>query len=179
MKFFIKLFSLIFFLSLTDSGMAKECNDSFVYAKMSKAIRPLNKKYHMSSCGIGGTWDDGFTSLELMLDRHGDKLTKDQARELIIDCAQTFISSMNKETKISPHLKNFPITFKNVSLIIINYDYSGNYVTYPYISSISLTSDSGYISYKMVDPIDHCKFVSRETESYDEALNILNKKKNF
>lgn len=167
----------LFFLSilfLMQGCLMAKCEDQLVYSIMIKAIKPLEIEYNMERCGIGGAYDKGFHSLDLMLCRYGDKLTKNEARRIIIDCVNKFIQSINQDKKIQSQLKDYPITVKNVSLIIVNYDKNKNDVFHPYINGISF--NNGEIIYTTRDPNNKYKFVSEEIETYEEALSIVKKK---
>lgn len=170
MKYFFVMIWSVFLIGIQGYLMAN-CNDQLVYSSMINAIKPSEKKYNMERCGIGGAYDKGFHSLDLTLNRYGKKLTKEEARRIIIDCVDSFIDILNHDEKIRSELRDSPISVKNVSLIIINYETNKSDVFHPYINGISFIN--GKIIYYTRDPKNKYKFISEERESYEEALAIL------
>lgn len=162
------LFTPLYFMHATSS-------DQIVYAAMRKAIKPLEKKYHLSSCGIGGAYKEGYKSLNLMLSRDGDSLNKEQARRLIIACLEEYINNLNADIKIKPYMKEFPISFKSITLTILNHDKFHNEIYHPSIGGIGF--NAGEIIYTTYDPNDIYTYSSEETETYEEALAILKAEK--
>lgn len=148
-------------------------DDQLVYDSMLKSIKPIERKYQISSVGTGitaGGEGEGFKVLSITLQRCGKKMGKEEARELIISVVDEFIAELNKDVTIKPFLKDFPLSYKNVDVTIVNYDELGADVYHPFIGGI--TAVAGSILYNTHEPNSY-KDASREEETYEQASAIV------
>ncbi len=139
----------------------------------------LNEKYHLLAISTGSTNDRGdsdadpenikFTILSMYYNRYGPGSDNiDEAREMILDCAQEFLKKINDTPDFRPDMKVYPFKAKNISLAIFNYEKDGTPIRFPYISTISLSG--GKISYNSYGDKIVLPFVREITETYEEAL---------
>ncbi|MFI5344064.1 MAG: hypothetical protein ACHQUC_07580 [Chlamydiales bacterium] len=148
-------------------------DDQLVYDSMLKSIKPIEKKYQVYTVGTGldgGSEGEGFRVLSITLERRGEKMKKEEARKLIVAVVDEFIVELNKDVKIKPYLKDFPLSYNNVEVTIVNYDDSGADVYNPFIES--MTADSGNICYGILE-LNSNKYASREKETFEQASAIV------
>ena len=49
------------------------------------------------------------------------KLSIEQAREILVDCVQEFLTEINSNEEIRPYLENFPFTSKNIHIALLTF----------------------------------------------------------
>lgn len=171
MKLFVILF-LVYFVSIGPlHAFFGISNDELIYNSMLKSIKPIEKRHRISSSGLGvaGTTREGVRLLRISLERRGKKLTKEEARKLMLSIIEEFVDGMNRDPKFKSNISDYPISDKSLSIILINFDESGMDVYHPFIGEITF---AGCISYNTYQPNSYNE-VSKEEETYEEALAIV------
>ena len=102
--------------------------------------------------------------------------TKEELRKLFISLAQEMVNQVQLHPEIEPFLKKAPFGIENTHIIIYNYDSKGRNLQDPQISTADISE--GIITYRTTDPEDHYRFKNRIKETYEEALQELQKDKN-
>lgn len=134
----------------------------------------IEKKYKIKPGGTGISMPGGIVR-NLGLAYHLRKeLSKEQLRELTVLFAEELLHQINSNEDIQPFLVKRPFTIENVSIIIHNHDKKGFSLYDPEIS-VSHLAD-GVIEYKTDDPEDEFKYKNRYEETYEQALQLIQKK---
>lgn len=141
------------------------------HVKVADAIRVevgdrLEKKHHIRIVGDYAALFDKINELGFRFQAVGP-LTKDQLREILVDCVEDLVRTVNEKEGISQYLGVDPFTYKQVNIAIFLSDAQGRWLYYPYIEIASaghgqlcfLTKEDGVPGYK-----------TEETEDYQEAL---------
>ncbi len=129
----------------------------------------LSQRYNMKCTGFGGGWcGDKILSLVFTIHR---TVEKGEARVMLVDCVQGFISNVNSNEALKPYLDGLVFTEKNIRLTIFVKDSQGSRVYYPDICVFG--SVEGGISYKFQSPEKKYGYVAKEHETFQEALSIL------
>ncbi|MBA2726769.1 MAG: hypothetical protein H0U49_01165 [Parachlamydiaceae bacterium] len=103
-------------------------------------------------------------------------LTKDEGRKLLITCKEELLSAINLNTKLLPYLQPSPFTQANVEIFIFSYHPDGKSTYYPEIGVFSAWN--GIIKFETDAPGMKAGFFTEETESYEDALEIVHSQLN-
>ena len=95
-----------------------------------------------------------------------------KGRKLIIYCAQKFLHNINSNKEIRPYLYSSPFGFKDIDIALYFNDKDS--LKKNTLNTISMFY--GKISYDVSDEVAVLKTI--HTESYEEALKIVEKEKN-
>ena len=98
-------------------------------------------------------------------------LSKERLRIIIIDCVEEFLTLINANEQLRPHLKNYPFTTKEIEIEIFVVDATGRNVYDPEIMLAS--SYSGKIWYETVDKDAKFGYKTSTSEDYETALKIV------
>lgn len=147
-------------------------DDKQVYSFMNIEGQKMEQKYHMNLVGIGVGGMDEVGLMSLAFHRNGEPLNESGARKLAVNCIQDFLASINASEELRPLLKQFPFKPENVDIGIINYDQAGFDRFFPHIGTISCSS--GKIGY-LTDEPDNYRYKTKKYETFEEALEILQK----
>lgn len=134
----------------------------------------LSKRHHMSLFGEKGGLADCVNILGLSFQIKGP-LTKDQLREILIDCVEEFLAAINGNEKLRPHLKNYPFTPKELDISLYIQGSNGEDIYDPEIGTAGAWG--GKLEYKTDDPDNIFVYKSRFEEDYQTALDIVRGKK--
>ncbi len=155
-----------------DFGFSPRSKMDIVTDKLIKRVgERLCEKHGMYMAGTGGGAPKGkLDHITVMLGRNGGPISKEQCREIMVDCIQTYLNEINSNEEIRPFLITYPYTFANVDITIINFYPDGKKVLDPNISTIG-TNKKGItyaISATRLGP-----YKSEVIEPYEEALAKL------
>ncbi len=135
----------------------------------------LSERYNMECIGFGGGWcGDKKLGLSFKIRRVIDK---QEARAMLVDCVQEFISNVNSNEALKPYLDGVVFTEKNIRLDIFVKDSQGNKVYYPDICVFG--SIEGGIRYKFQSLEKKYGYIAKDRETFQEALSILEKTRSF
>ncbi len=126
----------------------------------------LGEKYDIHY--IGNTIDGQYGYLEIDFTVYR-KLSKEEARHMLIECLEEFLSDINNNTKLKPHLKNHPFTTKNVGIVFYISDTNGDKLFHPEICVARYSSKD--LEFITNDPDQKYKY----KEHYEETLDIVKK----
>ncbi len=178
----ISLFiGLIIFCSFLKKPVEYEISpaEKSVNAAMARNSKTLAKKYHMRPFAISVAMPVGnIKYLELKFQAYGP-LLKEEIRKLLVDSAKDFLSDINADSELCFYLKNHSLTMNDIGITLFLIDSSGRDLDDPYIgiakiSKGELTYDTLIIVYDTEIKMDLPKYKSKNKETYEEALNILN-----
>jgi hypothetical protein len=136
---------------------------------MAKVAANLKNDRGLSPIGFGGRTSNGVQMLALSFD-YRKPLTVEEGRKLLIASVQEFITAVNEETRIRPHLKNYPFEAKNIKIAIFLQNADGSKLGCE-LQVISATE--GMLRYKIDDP-EGPLFITILEETYEEAVQKLN-----
>lgn len=169
---------LCFFLALPRPG---ECilktYVPAVYVSMAKGImeemsKVLPKKYGMEVVSTTAGLARSVNVLGLGFQIDGP-LTKEQLREILVNCEEEFLARVNQNENIRPYLKNYPFTSENIELdIYVQDSQTGLEAVDPNISVASISNGCVVYCSEFKDPKTP-GYKSKEVESYEDALRIV------
>jgi len=128
----------------------------------------MTSKYKAQCFGSGGAMMTDIKMLNLSFFIK-ENITVDDAREIMIFFAETFLTAVNQNEKIKPHLANYPFTSENLGLMVSFLNEDGSRVIPPGLNNVILTH--GEITYSVKDLENLYEHVKVYTEPYDEALS--------
>jgi len=131
---------------------------------INETARSLEKKYNTHACGFGMRGKFKYLSLNFQTYR---PVPIDEARVLLIDCAQEFIENINSSKEIRPYLKDYPFTFQNVGIALFFYDQNGHDLYHPQIIDAGCTSRG--LDFNTLNSKTH-QYEQEYTETHKEAL---------
>lgn len=173
-------FSLLL-LNLLGCNRIFNCNNRKQESYVSTAQELRNRigseladKYHMHLIGIGGGMADKVNVLYLSYQMQGPR-SKEELRGILVDCVETLLKAFNNSQELRPHLKNYPFTANEVEIAIFLVDEKGFGMREPYITVAS--SENNELWYRVTSKGHSPKYKSREFESYQEALDLVQKEK--
>ncbi|WP_068466621.1 hypothetical protein [Candidatus Protochlamydia phocaeensis] len=164
----ILLLGGIFGCSLFNSGLFEE--GKLCYALINKSGKRIGQKYGLSPSAIGAGGVYGLRLMILDFHRYGEPLTQEEARRLIVACAEEFLTDINSDESLRPYLLDYPFSPSNISLGIINYDSNGKEIFAPYIGAVA--ASEGVIMYLTNTP-EQLSYKDKIKETYEEALERL------
>lgn len=136
-----------------------------------KAGKQIASKYGMSVIGKGGGADKEGINLKILSFNTIAALNLEQARKLIIDCIEEFLTIINTDEEIRPYLKNFPFTIKNVKITIFFETSDGLSIYDPLISVTYNVGDT--LHYATFENEESVRYKTEITETYEEGLAKL------
>ena len=170
---FIPIFlALGVFLSLYTFLFASSKKEMFADQVIANSAKKIAFEKHLHPIGNGSQMLDDIEMLSLGFQCF-EKLNINKARDLIVYSVKTFITGINDDKEIRPYLKSFPFTPKNVEIEIYCYQPNGSDVPIGELEYI--TSIDGIINYYPEGPDKYKTEKPILTETYEEALSILNK----
>ena len=171
------LFNLFSFSNSIENSREYQMSDAekCVNRFMGKATKSLNKKYNMRICGTKVGMPGGPVRLLGLSFQILHSLTREEARYLLINCSEDFLKMINTDEELRSYLKCSPFNLLNIEIDIFSIDKSGRDVYDPYIRVASLINNE--LSYCTKDKDQKFGYKSEYEESYDEAVQLLLKKK--
>lgn len=145
--------------------------EQLVNATLAKTAQIIKDKYHLKPCSVGAAMPGGpIRKLILGFDTK-TLYTRNELRKLLIQCAQEMIDQVNANEEIQPFLMKAPFTIENVQITIFNQKPDGRIDYDPEIVTAGIICR--VLTYRTKDPEDHYKYKNHFTESYEEALKLL------
>jgi len=154
-----------------------ECEDEYdknmviMNRVIDTSIKQLNKRYGLEACGRGSGELDNKSRMESVSFTINHKLTKDEARILIIEIVELFLHNINNTKNIDSVLYNNPFTYKNLQFVVFihNQDDSSNF--HPDLGLVYL-SKRGVVGFATYTPGTRYKRETEIEEPYEEAYKI-------
>jgi len=79
--------------------------------KMTKQfLVQAKKKYDVVGASFGGTLQDKIRVILVGVESKKTDCTVDEARELLVNCVEEYLTEVNKNEKLRPHLCHYPFT---------------------------------------------------------------------
>ena len=164
------IFIFILFLFSSCSKTEAEKKERLENKIIGKTWRQLEKEKNLIPLGEGGSVTPGNEYLELIF-QYFEPLTIDEARELVVYSAETFLHNLNSDEKLNELLdKPYPMKWIQILIHIYNPDYSR--VEPPGICVAHY--EKGYIKYIIYNGKN---YVTIYKETYEEAVEKLKNNK--
>ena len=145
--------------------------EQLVNSILANTAKIIKDKYSLKPSGEGASMPGGPIQKLALCFHTKSPLAKEKLRELLLKAAQELLGQVNKNKEIQEFIKEHPFTIKNVQIIIYNSDKSGREVFDPEISTAEISQ--GILTYQTVDAADIFKYKQEFTETYDEALKLV------
>ncbi|MCB1067832.1 MAG: hypothetical protein KDK56_06565 [Simkania sp.] len=146
------------------------------YEKMANQITAetadrIRTQFNLDPVGSGGAMMHDVKVMALSFNCYRP-LSIDESRELVINCVNEYLKSVNENKEIRPYLHNFPFNEQNIELVIFIFeDNKFTKIQSGQVSSVSTLN--GKIRYKTRSAEDQYKREILHQETYEEALRIL------
>lgn len=170
-SFFTLLF-IGFGMPFFNNGISSSKEEDLVDQIQSKVIATIEKQYPLHSCGSGAAMPDG-PIRELTLCFSSKNLNRDELRFMLVRCAQELLREVQSTNGINDYLYKPPFKISDIQIIIYNHDKDGRELLDPLIGSAEISR--GILTYDTVDPINTLRYKNTFSETYEEALKILEK----
>jgi hypothetical protein len=150
-------------------------NAPFDYVVRAHEIRAdvaakLTERYNMGIIGISGGMIDKVNVIGLSFQILGP-LSKEKLREILVDCVEEFLTSINEDEEIRPFLKNFPFTEQEIVINIFIVDKAGRNVYDPDI--MVATANKGKMTYRTKDKNVEIGYKNEMKEDFQTALKSV------
>jgi hypothetical protein len=165
------LFALLFQSCEIDSSPKLSKGAEICYATIQETAQKIAEKYHLSFVGIGagGGGEDGIWLMSAHFRKYQGCIANiEEARSLLIACADDFIAYINACQELKPYLRNHPFTSRNIDVTIFNCEGPKIDETKPYPAAFGVAE--GVISYYVPHGSTY-RIALKET--YEEAVAIL------
>jgi len=125
-----------------------------------KAAQEISKKYDLQPCGIAGSMPNGVLHMLGLHFQVNRPLTKNEARQLILDCAQDLLKEINSHPELAEYAPIFPFNENNIEMSLYIRDTKGRYAYPPYISVLRLVNE--HLNYYTRDEKDDIEITYKE-----------------
>jgi antitoxin component YwqK of YwqJK toxin-antitoxin module len=172
---FISCFIILFFR--LSQAHAHESPDYIKYAFEARKsfITEMEKKYKWASSGAGASMPSDVEELSATF-RIDKKVSRDEARQLLIPAVERFREVIQSHEKLRPYLRYYPLDIQDVKIFLYFKDPYGTIRTDGCIVSVC-NNWEGNLIYKAAKEgrtPGSTQYYEIYRESYDEALKILN-----
>jgi hypothetical protein len=178
MKYLLMLFfPFLYFVShIVDPSKGLSKGDRISNQLIARFGKQMEEKYGFHPCAFGGgATEEGIWLFSIHFDYYHEPMLIDQARRLIVSCAEEFLELINSSEEIRPYLKNYPSTAKNIEIAIFFKSVERKKIYDPYMAVVS--TNEGTITYRTEEEGNRFDYKLEVDESYEEALNILKKER--
>jgi hypothetical protein len=103
---------------------------------LKKASQKIHEQYGLIPIGSGGSMRKNISMLSLSFQLH-KKITLAEARKILLDACQVFLTEINKNPSIHPYLSTYPFSENNLEVRIFFYDENTSCPHSPYICTAS------------------------------------------
>ena len=165
--FFASLFN--FFGGSTDPIKK---NEALMNSIVESSIKQLKSRYGLIPVGRGGGNKDDKSKREYVAFQVRHKLTKEEARVLLVEIVELFLHNINGNPNIAHYLYNNPFTYHNLEFRVFVLEKDGSDSFDPDIGLVSLTR-RGTVNYVTYMPGTLSNRSSDVEESYEEAYKIV------
>lgn len=147
-------------------------NESLMNTTLETSIKQLTSRYGLIPIGRGGGIADEKSKREYVAFEIHQKLTKEEARILLVEIVELFLHNINGNSAIASFLYNSPFTFKNLEFRVFIYDKDGSDIFHPNLGLVSLTR-VGTVNFVTYQQDTLCDYVLDIEEPYEEAYKIV------
>lgn len=176
---FISCFFIFILFAIADCDKISESNkvsesDKAEFRLIYRMIKKLGDRHELRYAGRSVSFDKGVYK-KLGLDFQICKiLSKDEGRKMLIECSQEFLKEIHTDPAMQDYIHS-EFSASNIELIICVAQSNGEVVFYPKIRIFALSGDK--IQYLTKSPDQEYGFFTREEETFEEALRIVEAQK--
>lgn len=173
-KFSIMTFPLIlasFFDFFGGKMGPQDKNEKLMLSVVNTSIKQLSDRYGLVPIGAGGGEKDGKSRSEHVSFHLYKKITKDEARILMVEIVELFLHNINGTKEVSHYLYDNPFTYKNLEFAVFFYEKDGSDIVHPDIGLVSL-SPRGTVGFVTYEPGRGARYATDVEEPYEEAYRI-------
>ena len=173
----------IFFASIPlvlfscDDGSPANDKLSMGHAIMKNVNKTLSSRHNMNMGGFREAThrdDKKYKTMGLCFQIQRP-VSKEEGRKLLIDCAEELLSQINTHPDFQQFMHEYPFTVKNIEIVMYVSTETGGTIYHPEIAIFSLVN--GQLCYRTNTPENRYIFFSKEKETYEEALRIIEESK--
>ncbi len=167
-----KLFLVIIWGLIMSSYIDSERLFNSTLTEAVEALDPLFSKYKMNVSGGGGYigYDIGHIALSVNVYK---QVTVDEARRIYVEILDAIVERINKDKKLRPYLREYPMTYRLVDLSLSFVDEKTHYPPKEYVYYMYKYDVLFFRGYDVVKN----NFVDLHREDFSETLKILEKEK--
>ena len=137
---------------------------------LGKTAKIIKDKHNLKPSGSGASMPEGpIRELALCFDTKSP-LAKEQLRDLLIKTSNELVKQVNDNKEFQEFLKEPPFTI-DIQIIIYNHDKMGKTLYDPDILTAQISQ--GILTYRTVESDSHLKLKQEFTETYEDALKIV------
>ncbi len=129
----------------------------------------LAARHKMKLIGQSGALFGTINELGFRFQITGPK-TKEELREILVDCTEELVNAVNQTEGISQYLPSYPFTIEQADIDVFLYDEQNGDLIYPLYCTAGI--NQGRLQFYTVDKYG-MGYKTRESESYEEALKAL------
>jgi hypothetical protein len=134
-----------------------------------QVAKKITRETGLRLCGTGGGMMDNIQMMAMSFDHYGE-ITVEEARELLLCCVNEYLSAINADEKIRPHLIHYPFTSKDVEIAIFVRDSKDKKI--PLDALCVVSSVNGKLVYRNRD--SQTKRMKRiHEETFEEAVKLI------
>ncbi|PJD93786.1 MAG: hypothetical protein CK425_12415 [Parachlamydia sp.] len=136
----------------------------------------FEKKYKINAMATNIAMPGGVVKLLGLDFQVRGPLSKEEIRKMLITLEEDFLVFVNSDEAIKPHLKNYPFRIENIESTLFFIDSKRMELLDPNIGIAEVSG--GSLEYKILSRTEgFLSIKSTSKESYEEALQALNRKK--
>ena len=137
----------------------------------SKTAKKLSKKYQLDPIGSGGSMMHDVEMLALSFNCYRS-LSINESRELVINCVNEYIKSINENENIRPYLHDYPFSAQNIQIKIFFFG-DENFQKIPPGKINVVSTGKKRVRYYTDSDEDEYKLETLHQETYEEAVSIM------
>jgi len=145
----IILIPILSFINIWEVDSYSSSSEKAIVEVINQTADVIEKKYEVERIGHGVSGALEFLEISF---QSPHPMSKDDARRMLVECIEEFLSQINSNKKIRAYLKTYPFTCKDVGIALYIRDKDNNFVFHPNISVAHATSQG--IIYRTRDPVD-------------------------
>lgn len=163
-------FIFVFGLSCSPSKSTTLPYADIFYKVRKNAADKLEKKYDLKLSGFGEGLMGNINLMYLSF-QVNHSISKNDARNLIVNAVQDLLADINENEEIRQYLAVYPFDTNHVEIdIFIGTPENGN-LYHPYLGVVSACRSN--IEYSTDDPDKKHHYKAEETESFEDAVKII------
>lgn len=140
---------------------------------VNNSIRQLSTRYGVIPIGTGGSNVDHKSKREFVAFQLRQKISKEEARILIVEIVELLLHNINGNKEIKNYLYNQPFSYRNLEIALFIRETDNSKIFHPNIGLVNLTQ-RGTVNFVTYDPNDSfCGYATDIEESYEEAYKIV------
>lgn len=167
-----KILLLVIWSVLMSSCVDSDWLFKYTLNEAVEALTPLSSKYKMKVSGGGGYlgYDIGHIALSVNIYK---QVTVEEARRIYVEILDAIVERINKDKKLRPYLREYPMTYNLIKLSLTFLDEKTHYPPKEYVYYMYKHDILFFDGYHIVKD----DFVDLHREDFSETLEILQKEK--